>query len=391
LESEHFILLSILICIKKKQSMSNHQMSRFFYSYVKKTLGRRCHRRWKRHVAPAVLNCRRENWDDDKYSSPPHMPAENDENSTSSEDILEWDEEETMELCHSVLHYYNSSDDSGKKPLTSNAAVPTTLMAYSSIRPKNIKKKRSGLSVRWNSPLIKGYGQNADTYDQLVGPTPAPLFRRETLAMSSSSLLSGTQNEELFTIKFVPSADLMEEESNPASLQADIMTPVRWLSNDVEPQVDDTYMLRINFTPSYDSTDYMSINSCDSPIASSHSERAPYLSGIKTTLSPTEKCALHVYGTSSCLARHNLLLRVLTLVVVAAASYLSRHTGQFLDQYKISANVINYMYSVMDVESRATLQRRYYNHHIRNSVIRTVDFLDSNHNEIGVWFSKAAS
>lgn len=169
------------------------------------------------------------------------------------------------------------------------------------------------------------------------------------------------------------------------------------MTGPTEDDDDDDLVLQISFTPSFDSMDdeeQLSCPSTDSPQAMEPNlvvDTKPILS------STSEK-----HGSSHQAYR---LIRFCVLLVglVTAASYTTVLEGPCTTRsmkasasaikFYVSSNAINFLYSILDTDSRTMLQRKYAKEWLarrrRNRFSSAnVHFLDSGTNEVGVWLSK---
>lgn len=300
--------------------------------------------------------------------------AQHDEISTSSDSMTlnDMDKNEARELSLSIRHDYVTDN---------HIQVSTAVMRsldYAPGHTKSPKVKRSGLLVRCNSPLEDVTQQDTTSCEQVGSPTTT-VFRSESLSTSSLLFPCGASKDDIFSITFSPSGDTNEF---LASENIDGMTSVFPLQEYV-PISEECNIRRIYFKPSYDSVDDFSIN-CDSP--SPYDLEISPDSIVKTSLSTAHKQK----NAHFAFCRIGYVSLLLALTLVTACTYLNGHCGELLAQCSVAASLVDFIYSIMDVEIRKSLQRRYYRRSMHNRQIRPAYFLDPSQNHVGVWVSKAS-
>jgi hypothetical protein len=290
------------------------------------------------------------------------IDIDSDSGSTStSESFLEFETEECFEFSQSIHREYDRN--------LLQLSTDSELLNPINFTPKACVSKKSALSIRWASPLeeIKA----------------ASVMKDETFGsisvMDHRSLSSSCSDGEALSVTFVP-AVAGDKFLTSDAYKIRIPPSKEFPSIFRNTQGNKT---QIYFVPSCDSGDDLSID-CDSPIAAAHSEIDPYSHWpSKTHLHPAHERHVH---TGSVYRHHQVgLWSVLALI---AASFV--YSNAFLTRCSVSAHMINFIYSMMDVETRTALQRSYYRHDVRHRRMRPATFLDANQNAIGVWLFKAA-
>jgi hypothetical protein len=306
----------------------------------------------------------------DKLIELENKMAQHDESTSSDSMTLnDVDKNEARELSLSIRY-------------DNHIQVSTAVMRsldYAPGHTKSPKVKRTGLLVRCNSPLEDVTQQDTTICEQVGSPTTT-VFRSESLSTSSLLFPCGAIKDDIFSITFSPSGDTNEF---LASEKIDGMTWV-FPTQEYAPISEECNIRRIYFKPSYDSVDDFSIN-CDSP--SPYDLEISPDSIVKTSLSTAHKQKNAHFAFSR--IRYVSLLLALTLVVTAC-TYLNGHCGELLAQCSVSASLVDFIYSIIDVEIRKSLQRRYYRRSMHNRQIRPAYFLDPSQNHVGVWVSKAS-
>ena len=284
-----------------------------------------------------------------------------DSGSTStSESFVETDIEEFFQFSQSIDREYD------RKPLQLSTEL-LNHMDCTPLYPKDCILKKSALSIRWASPL-------AEIKDSCVLKAEAfgstPVTDQRSLSYPSS-------NGESLNVTFVPA---VADDKFLTSEVCKVQVPPTMEPLPFRRTTESNYT-QIFFVPSCDSGDDLSVD-CDSPIAASHSEIDPYSHWKSKTHRHRADERVHVHIA---VCRHH-QVGLLSVLVLIAALFL--YSNAFFARCSVSAHMINFIYSMMDVETRMALQRNYYRRDVRYRRMRPT-FLDANQNAIGVWLSKA--
>jgi len=287
------------------------------------------------------------------------LSAHLDSGSTStSESFIETDIEECIQCSRSIDREY----DRNLLQLSTELLNP---MNCTPLYPKDCILKKSALSIRWASPLAEIKELNV-LKAEAFGSLPVTDQRSVSYSCSEGKSLSVTFVPAVADTKFFTS-DICKAQVTPT------MEPLpfrRTAEGNNTP---------IFFVPSCDSGDDLSID-CDSPIAASHSEIDPcsYWKSKSHRRRADERVHVPI-----AVYRH-LQVGLLSVLVLIAALF--PYSNAFLTRCSVSAHLINFIYSMMDVETRIALQRNYNRRDVRYRRTQPT-FLDAKQNAIGVWLS----